>query len=164
MGIKAQNGDWIIGTSPVARGSKLVYAMQVAETLSFDQYFADVRFGEKKPVINGSWKEQCGDNMYSKNAQGQWIQGPTIHHREPELVEKDLKHPTVFIANHYYYFGDKASVIPAEFKTLVLNRQGCKKDFDAKIVKMFVNWLTNNFKPGIQGNPSDQEECKSDCS
>jgi hypothetical protein len=46
MGIKAEKGDWIIGTSPVSQGSKLVYAMQVSERLSFEEYYTDERFAK----------------------------------------------------------------------------------------------------------------------
>jgi Nucleotide modification associated domain 2 len=50
MGIKAEKGDWIIGTSPVAQGSKLVYAMQVSERLPFEEYYTDERFAKKSPM------------------------------------------------------------------------------------------------------------------
>ena len=62
MGIRAQNGDWFIGTETVERGNKLIFAMRVAEVLRFDQYHSDPRFDTKKPVVNGTWRQRCGDN------------------------------------------------------------------------------------------------------
>lgn len=44
MGIKAEKGDWLVGNSSVAKGNKLIFAMQVEEILSFDQYYNDPRF------------------------------------------------------------------------------------------------------------------------
>src|SRR5215212_4254586 len=39
QGLKLRAGDWIVGTEPSSRESKLVYAMQVSEVLDFDTYF-----------------------------------------------------------------------------------------------------------------------------
>jgi hypothetical protein len=160
MGIQAQKGDWIIGTSPISQGSKLVYAMQVSEPLPFEKYYTDVRFEKKKPVVNGSWRERYGDNMYSKDQQGQWAQHRTIHHRSPELIKKDLRYPVVFVAEHFHYFGDNAVAIPAEFQELIWTRQGCKSNHDHEVVKKFLKWLKSNFDSGILGNPKDNDEAQ----
>lgn len=160
MGAKAQPGDWIIGTSPNSQGNRLVYAMQVSETLSFENYYADVRFEKKKPVVNGSWREKCGDNMYYKDQQGKWIQHRTIHHRSPEIIKKDLKHPVVFVAEDFYYFGDKAITIPVEFQELIWRRQDCKSNHDSKVVDNFLDWLKANSTTGVLGNPKDNDEAK----
>src|ERR1700758_4385988 len=59
-------GDWVVGTGGAANKltGHLVYAMQVTEALSFDEYFADPRFQEKKPDLSGSLKRAFGDNIY----------------------------------------------------------------------------------------------------
>ena len=80
MGIKAENGDWFIGNSTIAKGNKLIYAMQVEEYLPFDQYYNDPRFKRKKPEINGTWRRQCGDNMYFKDRKDNWKQHPSKFH------------------------------------------------------------------------------------
>ena len=51
MGIKADQGDWIVGFTNAARGNKLVFAMEVLERIHFNDYFIDVRFQRKKPQI-----------------------------------------------------------------------------------------------------------------
>jgi hypothetical protein len=160
MGIKAQKDDWIIGTSPNSQGNKLVYAMKISETLSFESYYADARFEKKKPVINGSWRERVGDNMYYKDQQGKWIQHPTIQHQSPDLIRKDLKHHVVFVAEHFYYFGDKEIPIPSEFQELIWKRQGCKYEHNPEIVERFLTWLEENFDSGVLGNPKDNKDCK----
>jgi hypothetical protein len=158
MGIKAQKDDWIIGTSPKSSGNKLVYAMQVSEVLSFETYFADVRFEKKKPVVNGSWQQRVGDNMYYKGQQGQWVRHRTIHHLSSEYFKKDLKHPFVFIAEYFYYFGDQAMPIPIEYQELIWQRHGCKSNHDPVIVGKFLKWLIENFDSGVLGNPKDNRE------
>jgi hypothetical protein len=165
MGIRAQKGDWIIGTSPKSQGSKLVYAMQISETLSFEKYFDDTRFEKKKPVVHGSWRERCGDNMYYQNEHGQWVQHRTIHHLGPEYFKKDLRHPVVFIAEYFYYFGNKAPAIPVEFQDLIRKTQGCKSNHAPELVEKFLNWLKANFSSGILGSPRDNDEVhKASCS
>jgi hypothetical protein len=160
MGIKAQQGDWIIGTSPVSRGRKLAYAMEVSESLPFEKYFADVRFEKKKPNVKGSWRERCGDNMYYRDQQGQWVQHRTFLHQSAEDRKKDLKYPVVFVAEHFYYFGDKAITIPIEFQELALKRQGCKGNHDPEVVVKFLKWLKKNFSSGVLGDPIDNDEAQ----
>jgi hypothetical protein len=131
--------------------------MQVAEILGFEDYYSDSCFEKKKPAVNGNAYEQCGDNMYFKSLKGEWKQHPSLHHRDPQQRAKDLKHPFVFIAKHFYYFGDHAVEIPTMFKTLIWNRQGCKCQHDTAIVSGFLKWLQENFKAGINGLPFDWE-------
>ena len=62
----ASPGDWVIGTGAAGNllTGHLVYAMQVTEVLTFDEYFDDVRFQTKKPNLGGSLKQAFGDNIY----------------------------------------------------------------------------------------------------
>ena len=56
-------GDWVIGLGSVAMGNlgKIIYAMQLEEKITFDQYWEDPRFQNKKPVINGTLVQMYGD-------------------------------------------------------------------------------------------------------
>ena len=60
----ASVGDLIIGCSDKAHGNKLIYVAQVSEVLTFDQYWNELRFAKKKPVMNGSFKKLYGDNPH----------------------------------------------------------------------------------------------------
>ena len=77
----AQQGDWIIGLSPKAKGNKLIYAMQVTEKpLTFKQYFKDKRFKKKIPKLNSkAWSAKCGDNIYKPLPDGEYQQLPSLH-------------------------------------------------------------------------------------
>ena len=158
MGIRAKSRDWFIGTTTVAKGSKLIYAMQVSEVLSFDLYYNDQRFEKKRPIISGTWQQRCGDNMYNKDRTGKWLQHPTQYHNNENAVKKDLKHPFVFIAEHFYYFGDKAVKIPTKYEELIRKRQGCKCSYPPNTVDRFLNWLQSTFTSGIHGNPADKSK------
>ena len=165
IGICPEIGDWIIGTESIANGSKLVYAMQIAHKLAFDKYYSDQRFRNKIPVKNSAdWRKQCGDNIYYKNKSGKWQQHPTKFHYDRENKRQDLKHPYVFIAKRFYYFGGKAKNIPSKYNSLVWKRQGVKCRHLPKVVGDFLVWLQNNFKQGIHGNPRDCKSKSDKCS
>ena len=151
---------WFIGTQPASQGNKLVYAMQVTEVLPFEDYYHDSQFEKKKPVINGSWRQQCGDNMYYKDQTGRWRQHPSIYHCGPMQIAQDLKHPRVFIAERFYYFGEKAIAILENCKSLIWNRQGCKCKHDPNTISNFLNWLQKSFEIGIHGEPSDRRKAE----
>jgi len=158
MGIRLSIGDWIVGTTTKIRGSKLLYAVQISEILSFDNYYLDARFQNKKPEIKGNWQQRVGDNMYYEDKNGNWRQHSTLYHRQEEIIRKDLKHPYVFIGRKFYYFGKNAVEFPAEFESLIWNRQGCKINHEVKVAKNFIEWLQGKHKLGIHGNPLDNKE------
>ncbi len=62
-------GDWIIGTGPKSknRAAYLVYAMCVTETMSFNAYWNDPRFRQKRLDLRSSIKKAFGDNIYHRD-------------------------------------------------------------------------------------------------
>ncbi|MBS3771767.1 MAG: hypothetical protein KGY69_16065 [Bacteroidales bacterium] len=168
QGILLQGGDWILGSTPSARGDKIVFVMQLSERLHFNDYYNDPRFQAKKPKLNGTWRERCGDNMYYKDDEGNWKKHPSSFHCDNGTRKKDMNHPYVFIAEHFFYFGDQAVQIPNEFKELIRRRQGCKCNHNPETVEKFLNWLQHSFNPGIHGKPHDrvlveQDDCGRHC-
>jgi hypothetical protein len=132
--------------------------MRVSEVLSFDEYYRDSRFQKKKPDVHGTWRQRCGDNMYYRDETGEWRQCRSLHHRNPQVKHQDLRHPRVFIAEHFYYFGNKAPDIPPSYADLIWRRQGCKWRHDPAVVGGFLDWLQANFEPGVLGIPYDNDE------
>ena len=156
MGIRLQKRDWIAGFTSAARGNKLLHAMQVSEVLSFDEYYQDPRFSRKKPNVKGPWQEQCGDNMYFLGADRKYKQTQTRFHRSPADRDKDLKHPHVFVAQHFYYFGENArSITEHDFRAIIWPRRGCSCKHSPDLVAELIKWLSK-FEPGIHGNPIDR--------
>ena len=157
MGLKLQPGDWIMGNAPKSRDNVLVYAMRISEVLEFDDYYNDPRFEAKKPRKNCTWQEACGDNIYFIGKSGFYEQAFTYAHAEPHYLEKDTRHPRVFISDHFYYFGENAPPIPYEFAGLIRERQGCQYA-DPDVARAFVHWLEKTFEPGVRGLPRDRKE------
>ena len=73
-------GDWVIGNGPKPLGldDKLIFAMEVTEKMSYDQYWNDKRFKSKKPFLDGSLKQTYGDNIYHKE-NDEWCQANSHH-------------------------------------------------------------------------------------
>jgi hypothetical protein len=107
QGLRLHTGDWLVGHEPISRGTKLVYAMKVSEIPNFNTYFNDSRFEYKKPYPAGNWQARCGDNIYHR-AGNVWRQEWSPFHNRPQDLEQDTRHPQVFVAEEFYYFGENA--------------------------------------------------------
>jgi hypothetical protein len=116
QGVRLECGDWTVGMEDTNHGNKLLYAMEVDERLHFVDYFSDPKFQKKKPVINGTWRQRCGDNIHCMQNR-KWKQLPTPYHYGKAHLKKDTKYPYVFIGRRFCYFGEKAVPIPEEFGT-----------------------------------------------
>ncbi|MHB9074203.1 MAG: Nmad2 family putative nucleotide modification protein [Desulfobaccales bacterium] len=157
MGVKLSIGDWIMGFQSCKAGNKLIYAMRVTEErINFDKYYNEGRFQAKKPDLSGAWEKRCGDNMYFLE-NNVWKQHePVSYHNNPVDVAKDTKFPYVYVSEHFFYFGEKAIVIPAEFKKIIRTCCGCKCRHSAELSSGLMQWLKNSFQLGIIGLPKDR--------
>ena len=162
QGIKLSPGDWILGNSQKNSGNLLIYAMRIDETLVFDDYYRDPRFDLKKPAFHSTWKEQCGDNIYFRDSEGDWMQAETLFHTDESRQEQDLKYHKVFIGSEFFYFGGKPKQMPKRFKSLLRVGVGCSCNHSEALVKKFVEWLRATFKPGIHAKPRDLAEWAED--
>lgn len=159
----AQVGDWVIGTGAAEhkRTGELICAMRVSATMSFEDYWADPRFFAKRPDLTGSRMQNFGDNIYSRNADGTWAQLDS-HHSFPggkanQLnVDDDTKTNRVLIASEFWYFGEKAIPLPAEFRRVghgvVCPGRNHRKYTDAELIDSFVAWL-RQLPTGCSGRP-----------
>jgi hypothetical protein len=160
-----ERGDWLIGNSVKADRYRLVYAMQISEVLTMEDYFADPRFQAKKPNPDGTLEEQCGDNIYYKE-KGRWRRLPSRFHNDCEIFKKDLRKKKdsdvvpggpVFIARRFYYFGANRVDIPPRLSRVIKDRQGLSNTI-SPLADDFVTWLEANYTPGIHGRPRDQKD------
>jgi hypothetical protein len=160
---KAQIGDWIIGTGSVAKNLKnhLVYAMQVEEKLLFDDYWNDSRFFNKRPVMNGSKKQCYGDNIYHKVPNSnKYIQENSHHSLEDGSIniknyKRDISGKYVLISKKYWYFGEKAILLPKTFLGIVKERQGYIKTSDESLINKLFLLLLKQEESGYIGRPYD---------
>jgi hypothetical protein len=158
-------GDWVVGTGS-ARNKKqkyFVFAMRVDETPTFDEYWADPRFQQKKPKLTGSRMLAYGDNIYHRSASGQWIQEESHHsHADGSLNFANIKNDTqtnrVLIGREFIYWGRSGPVIPSHFRqpgSEIRAVRGHKSNFSPQFVKQFVDWYESQSDKGYFDRPLD---------
>lgn len=147
----ARVGDWVMGTMPKRFGvERLSYVMRVNEALSFDEYFSDSRFENKKPDA----ENPHGDNMYHK-VKGKFTRLESSHHDE-KILEHDTKSDRMLIGSLFWYFGGNGPELPSRFvPELVKSGPGHKRIRDTDVVRDFVLWLSSEYRPGILDRPRD---------
>lgn len=160
-------GDWIVGTGSKTRKrhGNLVYVMQVAEKMTFNQYWEDRRFQLKKPNLSGSIKQRFGDNIYQLDSDGQWFQSDSHHSLtdgspNPKNIRRDTKADRVLVGSIFAYWGGSGPEIPAHFQSgygagLCKSGPGHKCHFPKSMVDAFVAWFMDLDERGFLGDPLD---------
>lgn len=162
-----QIGDWVVGLGSKAMGNlgKIIFAMQVEEKITFDEYWNNPTYQIKKPVINGSLVQMYGDNAYH-TVNGKVVQEYCAHSLKGGGVNKDhLRRDSegkyVLISHRFYYFGDQSPVIPVKFSYIDNESRATKfwdlHGEDAKI-DAFAQWLDSTYGVGIHGDPCNWKE------
>jgi hypothetical protein len=161
----AQIGDWIVGTGSAkhTRKGNIVYAMKVAETMSFDAYWDDPRFQEKKPNLRASRKLAFGDNIYHSE-KGAWSQLNSHHSLSdgspnPENIGNDTQANRLLVATQYAYWGGTGPEIPGMLRDfnghdLCIGR-GYKHHFPDGMEEQFISWFLSLHAQGCLGRPID---------
>jgi len=168
-----QLGDWIfgIGSKVLKNEFHLIYAMQVNEKITFEEYWGDKRFQYKKPSNNGSLKKIHGDNIYYlKSGKSEWGQLQSLHSNADGSInqahlKKDLSGKYILVSTNFFYFGENHFEIPDEFKGICGNnpRGYAGPSIDKIVGGDFLNWLDQNYRLGIHGDPinwSDYRQTK----
>lgn len=133
--------------------------MEVAEKISFDQYWSESRFWRKKPVMNGSMKQRFGDNIYHRAAAGgAWVQADSRHSWNDEENEVNLKRDTsytdqVLIGSKFCYWGENAPMLPKSLAKFAIGRIGEKYDFSTKDCDRLIDWYVTRDEQGQLGDP-----------
>jgi hypothetical protein len=161
-------GDWVIGigsralekVSGKAQIHHLIFAMQVEEKISFDEYWDDIRFEYKKPIVNGTLVQMYGDNFYHKDPKtNKWIQENSAHsladgNFNMGHLNRDTNSENVLISQTFYYFGDESPLIPKEYWEVCSEGRNIKSvGIPKNIAKDFIKWLTEKFEKGVHGDP-----------
>jgi hypothetical protein len=161
----ANVGDWVIGTGSATYGlsGKLVYAMEVNETLTFNEYWMDPRFSKKRPILNGSLKQAFGDNIYSYHGK-KWIQANSHHsfangRQNTANIKNDTRTNRILVSRNFGYWGADAPLIPARFRKKgskgVCIIRGFKYKFTEAVATSFIEWLHAKGLTGYSGAPAE---------
>ena len=162
----AQIGDWVVGFGSGSRASKyknkIIFAMKVEAKMSFDEYWEASQFQCKKPVMNGSLKQNYGDNIYHRQ-DGKWIQSDS-HHSEtggkPNMLnlKRDTSSNNVLISTDFWYFGEDAVDCPPIIQKILPINRGHKITEDEDIVDELSRWLNLFEEKGFIGEPDKFKE------
>ena len=165
----ANVGDWVIGMGGTRLNAtgKCIFAMEISKSITFDEYWANPLYRDKKPLRNGSKKIIVGDNIYHQN-NGVWQQ-LNSHHSYPDgspnphNIANDTRTNRVLVSNRFFYFGTAAVEIPAGTLEEIgyRNSRGHRK-FSLNQAQPFITFLLDNFRLNIlHGDPFDFEAAKS---
>ena len=163
---RARIGDWVIGTgsSPRKLVGRLVFAMRVSDALSFDDYWCDPRFRDKRPNLFGSRMQAYGDNIYHRGGGGDWEQENSHHSLSdgsPNMLNivHDTQIDRLLISDHFTYWGASGPEIPSRFREWdgldVCAVRGHRCRFPAELVEAFVDWLATTPGSGYFGRPGE---------
>ena len=154
--------DWVLGIGGRnlhAGYKKLIFAMKITEKLTFNQYWNDARFQEKKPLLNGSLMQAYGDNIYFNDGEN-WIQADSHHsYDEGRVNERNLVKDTscefVLISEYFYYFGAEFQLIPKRFDAYIIQGgSNHRRVNDTSIIQDISTWIESNFEKNyIYGFP-----------
>jgi len=129
--------------------------MRVTRKITFNHYWLDPEFNDKKPVRNGSKKMLTGDNIYYLDDKAKWHQAPSIH-SEPDgsvsqlNLKRDTKSSNVLLSTHFYYFGSAALPLPDG----MLQALGYVNRIDHRVFKQplanpLIQWLENEYQDSL---------------
>lgn len=155
----ADIGDWVFGTGSIPLGypKHLIYAMQVSEKITFNEYWENPKYKNKKPIMNGSLVQMNGDNIYHKE-KNLWVQANSHHSYEdgsanPYNLNRDTKSELVLISNNFHYFGKKCIKIPEKIVPHVcMPGQGRKYIQDEESITTLIEIL-QTYPKGYIGEP-----------
>ncbi|MEE7492239.1 hypothetical protein [Methylobacterium oryzae] len=158
----AQVGDWVLGmgASGYRYRGRAVFFMRVTEITSYDAYWRDPRFALKKPVVNGSFMQRFGDNIYHRDSPSRpWIQADSRHSKIGGVVNEEfLKNDTgmsdrVLLSEEFTYWGEQAPTLPASLEAFTTVLRNHVRDFSAAEVAALMRWFRRRNETGWVGDP-----------
>lgn len=163
----AKVNDWIfgLGGSRLKATGRCIFAMKVTKKITFNEYWTDPEYEDKKPIRNGSKKMMVGDNIYFfDDKKSTWHQAHSHHSKKDGSVnehnlKRDTKTNCVLLSDHYYYFGSSAPEIPPQLLTNIgYKNQVGHRVFDYNVANELVDWVEskhNNILNLVIADPFD---------
>ena len=159
----AKISDWIIGVggSRLNSTGRCLFAMEVTEKITFEQYWLDPTYRDKKPIRNGSRKMIVGDNIYSK-VDGNWHQANS-HHSNPDgspnihNIKNDTRTNAVLVSRNFFYFGSEAIELPTNILQDLKYKNGRNhRKYSLASAHALISFLRENFDSNhVYGDPFD---------
>lgn len=162
----ANINDWIVGTGSKYVKNKnggiknysglLVYAMKVTNKMTMREYdgYCLQNLQNKIPHKKEP-KVLVGDSIYNYSECGIPLLRKIIHTENQKAI--DLSGKNTLLSKEFYYFGEKAQPIPAEFSNIIKKEQGHLIVKDTDLINRFKVWLNTNFEINkLYGEPQLQ--------
>lgn len=136
--------------------------MYVNEILTFEKYWADPRFRQKRPNLHGSRMQAFGDNIYHRADNGEWVQANSFHslptgETNVTNLRQDTRSTRVLLGWDFKYWGGSGPMIPSEFRSCqgldICARRGHKNKFPNSLASAFIAWLADQEGIGYLGSP-----------
>ena len=148
--------DIIIGLST---GSKrVVFAVQVAKVIGFEQYWADPEYRSRRPIMNSPRIiDRAGDNIYEP-VSGGYRQLHSFHSNPDGSENADRKRTDlggnyVLTGERFTYWGRSGPALPKEIEFLAV-RRGHRCKFTNDQVSIVLRWFAD-LTGGVQGAPAE---------
>ncbi len=162
----AMVGDCIVGTGSKPQNAQgfLVYVMRVSETMTYNEFWENRQFRQKKPNLRGSIKQAFGDNIYFRDVSGKWHQRDSHHSyanglSNPHNINHDTQVDRVLIGTDYIYWGGCGPRIPQEFRNYnghdICALRNHRSRFPAELAEDFIAWIRSLDINGLHGEPLD---------
>jgi hypothetical protein len=147
---------------------RCIFAMRVSQALSFNEYWSDPDYFDKRPVRNGSSRMVVGDNIYHRDpSTNEWRQADSHHSNSDGTINthnlnKDTRTDRILISDNFFYFGVLAPVVPQ----MILDEMGYRNTRDYRVFEQsvcndFLAWLHQQFgrqRNLVLGDPFDFAE------
>jgi hypothetical protein len=141
---------------------RLIYWMRVEEALSFDEYWHDPRFVNKKPQIPGPKIKMVGDRTYRHEPpQTDWSFETSMHYiaaagqSEDGHVFRDTKVDRILISRCFTYWGNSGPELPAHLVSLFPNPRGQKCRHDSQRLFELHQFIGVDKPQSVVGDPAD---------
>jgi hypothetical protein len=165
----ANESDWVIGmggTRLKATG-RCIFAMKVSRSITFNEYWTNPNFQDKRPIRNGSLKMIVGDNIYHK-LNGEWQQLDSHHSFSDgsaniHNIKNDTQTDAVLVSDYFFYFGSAALEIP----TTILQNLGYAnhrnhRTFDSAVTQPLISFIEASSIPNrLMADPYDFDAARS---
>lgn len=162
--LRSEVNDWIFGTgsSEYKKSNHLIFIMKINEIITYQEYWDDLRFIDKRPIMNGSGIGMYGDNIYHqlKNS-NVWIQEDSHHSYEDgrlnrHNLNRDLSGKRVLISNDFVYLGRKSFLLQDKYRENIVKRgPGYKKEsIDSELAEELIAEVKSKYGLGLKGLPN----------
>lgn len=164
----AAKDDIIIGMAGSAKRGlgrihpQLIFWMRVDEAMTFDDYWGDERFADKRPQIPGPKMRMVGDRTYRHEpGSDDWHFEVSMHHipgalgANGEHVGIDTAVNRLLVGREFTYWGKSGPSVPADLMSLFPNPRGERCPPEGPLLTQLHQLIDLANPRGVVGDPAD---------